>query len=125
MSIQLTIPELKETIYAKEIPFTVITSNNTRRISETILGCRILDLSRLSDTPRKENVIKTISGNVNDEIAKARKLKAMKVYPQGHDMKLKQKPSISEGLEWKKVISLHLQRKDEDSVQTSSSITEC
>ena len=116
----VTIPELKETIYAKEIPFTVITSNNTRPISETILR-RCVYLYLDYPTLQEETTIIQTIANVNDEIAKA-VAKAMKEIRQGHDMKLKQKPSISEGLEWAKVISLHLQRKDEDSDETSSSI---
>ena len=116
----VTIPELKETIYAKEIPFTVITSNNTRPISETILR-RCIYLYLDYPTLQEETTIIQTIANVNDEIAKA-VAKAMKEIRQGHDMKLKQKPSISEGLEWAKVISLHLQRKDEDSDETASSI---
>ena len=81
----VTIPELKETIYAKEIPFTVITSNNTRPISETILR-RCVYLYLDYPTLQEETTIIQTIANVNDEIAKA-VAKAMKEIRQGHDMK--------------------------------------
>ena len=61
----VTIPELKETIYAKEIPFTVITSNNTRPISETILR-RCIYLYLDYPTLQEETTIIQTIANVNE-----------------------------------------------------------
>lgn len=104
----VTVPELKETIYAKEIPFIVITSNNTRPISETILRRAIYLYLDYPSLKEEIEIIQTIAG-VKENIAKGI-AKVMKEIREGKDMKLKQRPSIAEGMEWAKVISLHLEK---------------
>ena len=106
----VTISEIKETIFAKEIPFTIVTSNDARPISDTMLRrCVYLYL----DYPTLEeeiNIIKSIL-KVNKVIAKG-VAKALKNIREANDIKLKQTPSISEGIEWAQVISLHLQNEE-------------
>lgn len=108
----VTIPELTETVCAKEIPFTVITSNNTRPISETILRRAVYLYLDYPSLQEETEIIQTIA-NVKEEIAKGI-AKVMKEIREGKDMKLKQRPSIAEGMEWAKVISLHLEKETEE-----------
>ena len=97
---QVTVPELG-TIKAKHQPFVVLTSNNTRELSEA-LKRRCLYL--FVDYPSIEEELSIVKLKVPDlspELAK----QAVDLVHQLRQLDLKKSPSISETLDWARALA--------------------
>ena len=99
---QVTIPEMG-TVHAKQIPFVVLTSNNTRELSEALKRrCLYLYLD-YPDLEREKAIVLTRVPEVPEMLADqiVRLVRSMRA------MELKKAPSIAETLDWARTL-LHL-----------------
>jgi len=112
----VSISELNETIFAKEIPLTIITSNNARPISDAILRRCVYVHIDYPTAQEETELIQTIVGS-NEVIARG-VATVMEQLRDGRKVHLKQKPSISEGLEWAQIISIHLSEDEKELKET-------
>ena len=99
---QVTIPEMG-TVHAKQIPFVVLTSNNTRELSEALKRrCLYLYLD-YPDLEREKAIVLTRVPEVPEMLADqiVRLVRSMRT------MELKKAPSIAETLDWARTL-LHL-----------------
>jgi len=115
---QVSIPELG-TIVAKHQPMVLLTSNNTRELSEA-LKRRCLYI--FMDYPTVEAELRVVRLKVPDlapELAK----QAVELVHQLRNLDLKKSPSISETLDWARaLVKLNAKQLDEDTVENTMSV---
>ena len=98
---QITVPEIG-TLKAKHIPLVVLTSNNSREMSDALKRrCLHLYLD-FPDPEREMEIIKLKVAGVGDQLAKEVVLLLHRV----RKLDLKKTPSISETLDWVKALTL-------------------
>jgi len=98
---QITVPEIG-TLKAKHIPLVVLTSNNSREMSDALKRrCLHLYLD-FPDPEREMDIIKLKVPGVGDQLAKEVVLLLHRV----RKLDLKKTPSISETLDWVKALTL-------------------
>ncbi len=115
---QVSIPELG-TLEAKHIPFVVLTSNNTRELSEA-LKRRCLYL--FIDYPSQEQELAVVHLKAPDLSPKLAR-QAVEVVHRLRGMDLRKSPSISETLDWAKaLVSLNAQHMDPKTLETTLSV---
>jgi MoxR-like ATPase len=96
---QVSIPELG-TLKAASMPFVVLTSNNTRELSEALKRrCLYLYLD-YPDFDREKNIIKSKVPEVKNDLLE----EIVKVVRLLRSMDLKKKPSVSETLDWARTL---------------------
>jgi len=115
---QVTVPELG-TIRAKTPPMVLLTSNNTRELSEA-LKRRCLYL--FVDYPSLEeelDIVRLKVPNLAPELAK----QAVELVHQLRQLDLKKSPSISETLDWARaLVAMNTSQLDEDTVDNCMSV---
>ncbi|MGD8458111.1 MAG: MoxR family ATPase [Anaerolineales bacterium] len=115
---QVSIPELG-TLKARHIPMVVLTSNNTRELSEA-LKRRCLYL--FIDYPTQQQELAVIHLKV-PELSPKLARQAVEVVHRLRGMDLRKSPSISETLDWAKaLVSLNAQYMDAKTLDTTLSI---
>lgn len=115
---QVSVPELG-TIKAKHHPFVVLTSNNTRELSEA-LKRRCLYL--FVDYPSHEaelNIVRTRIPEINAKLA----AQAVEVVQNLRGLDLKKNPSVSETLDWAKaLVMLNANAIDQKTLETTLTV---
>ena len=115
---QVTVPELG-TITAKQHPMVLLTSNNTRELSEA-LKRRCLYL--FVDYPSIEEELDIIHIKVPD-LAPELARQAVELVHQLRQLDLKKSPSISETLDWARaLVTLNSKQLDEETVTNSMNV---
>lgn len=114
---QISVPELG-TLRAKHIPFVILTSNNSREMSDALKRrCLHLYLD-FPDSLRETEIIKLKVPGVGERLVEDVVLLLQRL----RKLDLKKKPSISESLDWVKALTfLNLKHLDEDLVQETLS----
>ena len=98
---QVTVPEIG-TLRAKHLPFVVLTSNNSREMSDA-LKRRCLHLYLDFPDPQRElEIIKLKVPGVGDRLAE----EVVELLQRFRKLDLKKRPSISETLDWVKALTL-------------------
>jgi MoxR-like ATPase len=98
---QVTVPEIG-TLKAKHIPLVVLTSNNSRELSDALKRrCLHLYLD-FPDAEREMEIIKLKIPGVGDQLA----LEVVRLLQRLRKLDLKKTPSISESLDWVKALTL-------------------
>lgn len=98
---QISVPELG-TLRAKHIPFVVLTSNNSREMSDAVKR-RCLHLYLDFPAPERESeIIKLKVPGVGEKLVE----EVVQVLQRLRKLDLKKKPSISEALDWVKALTL-------------------
>jgi MoxR-like ATPase len=96
---QVSIPELG-TIEGKQRPLVVMTSNNTRELSEALKRrCLYLHLD-YPDLEREKDIVRVRVPDVDDELAE----QVARVVRSIRQLELKKAPSISETIDWAKTL---------------------
>lgn len=115
---QVSVPELG-TIKAKHQPMVLLTSNNTRELSEA-LKRRCLYLHVDYPTQQDEmNIVRLKVPNLRPELAQ----QAVAVVQQLRNMDLRKVPSISETLDWARaLVTLNAQSIDEKTLNTTLTV---
>lgn len=115
---QVTVPEIG-TIVAKHMPVVMLTSNNTRELSEA-LKRRCLYL--FVDYPNYQSeldIIKLKVPNLNEKLAE----QAVQLVQNLRQMDLKKNPSISETLDWAKaLVMLNANNLDQDILENTLTV---
>ncbi|MDY6943634.1 MAG: MoxR family ATPase [Pseudomonadota bacterium] len=115
---QLTVPEIG-TISAQKRPFVILTSNNTREMSDA-LKRRCLHL--YIPYPSKDLESRIVSVKVPG-ISDSLRTQLVSFVQQVRDIDLKKHPSVSETIDWAKVlVLLHSDVLDEEMVRTTLNI---
>ena len=98
---QVSIPELG-TVVAKQIPLVILTSNNTRELSEALKRrCLFLHIDYPSMEREKEIVLTRVpdlSDNLADQV--------VRIVRSIRQLELKKSPSVSETLDWARTLVL-------------------
>jgi MoxR-like ATPase len=115
---QVSIPELG-TIRAKHQPMVLLTSNNTRELSEALKRrCLFLYV----DYPKFEdelNIVRLKVPNLKEELAR----QAVSVVQELRRMNLRKMPSISETLDWARaLVTLNAQEIDKDTLENTLTV---
>ena len=115
---QVTIPELG-TIVAKHQPMVLLTSNNTRELSEALKRrCLFLYV----DYPAFEselNIVRLKVPDLRPELAK----QAVQVVQELRNMNLRKMPSISETLDWARaLVTLNASEIDKDTLENTLTV---
>jgi MoxR-like ATPase len=115
---QVTIPELG-TIVAKHQPMVLLTSNNTRELSEALKRrCLFLYV----DYPSYEaelNIVRLKVPNLRPELAK----QAVQVVQELRRMNLRKMPSISETLDWARaLVTLNAEQIDQTTLENTLTV---
>ncbi len=98
-SFQVTIPELG-TVVAKSRPLVVLTSNNTRELSEALKRrCLFLHISYPSVEREREILLARVP-----ELPEAMATRIAKVVRSIRDLKLRKSPSVSESIDWARTL---------------------
>src|SRR5436190_12231587 len=98
---QISVPEIG-TLKAKHIPFVILTSNNSREMSDA-LKRRCLHLYiDFPDSERELDIIRLKVPGVNDQLA----TEVVQLLHRVRKLDLKKTPSISESLDWVKALTL-------------------
>src|ERR1041384_6340825 len=98
---QITVPEIG-TVKAKHIPLVVLTSNNSREMSDALKRrCLHLYLD-FPDSDREMEIIRLKVPGVNDQLAR----EVVQLLHRVRKLDLKKTPSISETLDWVKALTL-------------------
>ena len=98
---QITVPEIG-TIRAKHIPLVVLTSNNSREVSDALKRrCLHLFLD-FPDPEREKEIIKLKVPDVADKLAD----EVVRLLHRLRKLDLKKTPSISESLDWVRALTL-------------------
>jgi MoxR-like ATPase len=106
---QVSIPELG-TIAGQQRPLVVMTSNNTRELSEALKRrCLYLHLD-YPDLEREKDIVRVRVPDVDDELAE----QVARVVRSIRQLELKKAPSISETIDWAKTL-LYLGKNEIDS----------
>ncbi|MHA1302012.1 MAG: AAA family ATPase [Candidatus Helarchaeota archaeon] len=98
---QITIPEIG-TIKAKSNPLVIITSNNTRELSEALRRRCLYFKTDYPSITRELNIVKKKIPNIDDNLAK----KAVEIIQYIRKLNLQKHPSIAETLDWIKALLL-------------------
>lgn len=114
---QVTVPEIG-TLRAKHLPFVVLTSNNSREMSDA-LKRRCLHLYLDFPDPQRElDIIKLKVPGVGERLAE----EVVELLQRFRKLDLKKRPSISETLDWVKALTLlNAKKLDESLVQETLS----
>jgi MoxR-like ATPase len=114
---QITVPEIG-TLKAKHIPLVVLTSNNSREMSDALKRrCLHLYLD-FPDPQREMEIIKLKVPGVGDRLAR----EVVQLLHRVRKLDLKKTPSISETLDWVKALTLlNIKQLDEDLVEQTLS----
>ncbi len=115
---QVSVPELG-TLSAVHRPFVILTSNNTRELSEA-LKRRCLYLFIGYPTVEQElDVVRLKVPELNPKLAQ----QAVQLVQQLRDMDLRKSPSISETLDWaKSLVALNAKQLDAKTLETTLSV---
>ncbi len=115
---QVTVPELG-TISAKHQPMVLLTSNNTRELSEA-LKRRCLFLHVGYPTLENElNIVRLKVPNLAPELAK----QAVQTVQELRNMNLRKLPSISETLDWARaLVALNAKEIDKTTLETTLTV---
>lgn len=115
---QVTVPELG-TIKAKHHPMVILTSNNTRELSEALKRrCLYLFL----DYPTSEAELRVVRMRVPDLDQKLAK-QAVEVVQSLRQMDLKKKPSVAETIDWAKaLVMLNADTLDQHTLETTLTV---
>ncbi|MCO6453590.1 MAG: MoxR family ATPase [Caldilineales bacterium] len=115
---QVSVPELG-TIRAKHQPMVLLTSNNTRELSEA-LKRRCLYLFLDYPTPETElRIVRLKAPNLAPELAR----QAVELVQQLRRLDLKKHPSISETLDWaRSLLMLNADQLDEETLETTITV---
>lgn len=115
---QITVPELG-TIVAKQHPMVLLTSNNTRELSEA-LKRRCLYIFVDYPTIKEElDIVRVKVPDLSPELAK----QAVELVHQLRDLDLKKSPSISETLDWARaLVAMNSDHLDEETINNSMSV---
>lgn len=98
---QITVPEIG-TLKAKHIPLVVLTSNNSREVSDALKRrCLHLFLD-FPDPEREKEIIKLKVPDVGDKLAD----QVVRLLHRLRKLDLKKTPSISESLDWVRALTL-------------------
>jgi len=98
-SFQVTIPELG-TITAKSRPLVILTSNNTRELSEALKRrCLFLHIN-YPDVDREREILLARVPELSDMMA----TRVAKVVRSIRDLKLRKAPSVSESIDWARTL---------------------
>jgi MoxR-like ATPase len=96
---QVSIPELG-TIVGKQRPLVVMTSNNTRELSEALKRrCLYLHLD-YPDLEREKDIVRVRVPEVDDQLAE----QVARIVRSIRQLELKKAPSISETIDWAKTL---------------------
>jgi MoxR-like ATPase len=96
---QVSIPELG-TIVGQQRPFVVLTSNNTRELSEALKRrCLYLHVD-YPDLDREKDIVRVRVPEIDDELAG----QVARVVRSIRDLELKKAPSISETIDWARTL---------------------
>ncbi len=96
---QVSIPELG-TIVGKQRPLVVLTSNNTRELSEALKRrCLYLHID-YPDLEREKDIVRVRVPEIDDELAG----QVARVVRSIRDLELKKAPSISETIDWARTL---------------------
>jgi len=108
---QVTVPEIG-TLHAKHLPFVVLTSNNSREMSDA-LKRRCLHLYLDFPDPQRElDIIKLKVPGVGERLAE----EVVELLQRFRKLDLKKRPSISETLDWVKALTLLNAKKLDESL---------
>ncbi len=115
---QVSVPELG-TIHARHQPMVLLTSNNTRELSEA-LKRRCLYLHVNYPTAEEEmNIVRLKVPNLSEELAR----QAVAVVQQLRNMDLRKVPSISETLDWARaLVTLNAKAIDEQTLTNTLTV---
>ena len=110
---QITVPEIG-TLKAKHIPLVVLTSNNSREMSDALKRrCLHLYLD-FPDSEREMEIIKLKVQTFGDQLAR----EVVQLLHRVRKLDLKKTPSISETLDWVKALTLlNINQLDNDLVE--------
>lgn len=115
---QVSVPELG-TLTAKHHPMVILTSNNTRELSEA-LKRRCLYL--FIDYPNSEEELRVVRMRVPDLDQKLAK-QAVEVVQSLRQMDLKKKPSVAETIDWAKaLVMLNADALDQHTLETTLTV---
>ena len=115
---QVSVPELG-TLVAKHIPLVVLTSNNTRELSEA-LKRRCLYI--FIDYPTVEQELNVVQLKV-PELAPKLARQAVEIVQRLRGMDLRKSPSISESIDWAKaLVTLNAQNLDAKTLENTLSV---
>ena len=114
---QITVPEIG-TLKAKHLPFVVLTSNNSREMSDALKRrCLHLYLD-FPDPQREMDIIKLKVPGVGEKLIE----EVVQMLQRLRQQDLKKKPSISETLDWVKALTLlNIKRLDDKLVEETLS----
>jgi MoxR-like ATPase len=114
---QITVPEIG-TLKAKHIPLVVLTSNNSREMSDALKRrCLHLYLD-FPDAQREMEIIKLKVPGIGDQLAE----EVVRLLHRVRKLDLKKTPSISETLDWVKALTLlNIQQLDSELVEQTLS----
>ena len=114
---QITVPEIG-TLKAKHIPLVVLTSNNSREVSDALKRrCLHLFLD-FPDPEREKEIIKLKVPGVGDKLAD----EVVRLLHRLRKLDLKKTPSISESLDWVRALTLlNIKDLDNDLVEQTMS----
>ncbi|TAJ77728.1 MoxR family ATPase [bacterium] len=114
---QVTVPEIG-TLKATHLPFVVLTSNNSREMSDALKRrCLHLYLD-FPDPQREMEIIRLKVPGVGEKLAE----EVVQMLQRLRKLDLKKKPSISETLDWVKALTLlHIKQLDEKLVEETLS----
>ncbi len=115
---QVTIPEMG-TVVARQIPFVVLTSNNTRDLSEALKRrCLYLYLD-YPDVEREKAIVLSRVPEVTEMLAD----QMVRVVRSIRQMELKKSPSIAETLDWgRTLLHLGITTLDEEAARRTMSV---
>ena len=115
---QVSVPELG-TIKAKHQPMVVLTSNNTRELSEALKRrCLYLFL----DYPTPEEELRIVRLNVTNQAPELAR-QAVNLVQQLRSMDLKKHPSVSETLDWARaLLMLNARELDDKTLETTMTV---
>jgi MoxR-like ATPase len=115
---QVSVPELG-TLAAKHRPIVMLTSNNTRELSEALKRrCLYLHIG-YPDLEQELNVVRLKVPELNPKLAQ----QAVALVQKLRDMDLRKSPSISETLDWaKSLVALNAKSLDAKTLETTLSV---
>jgi len=115
---QVSVPELG-TLVAKHRPIVLLTSNNTRELSEALKRRCLYLFIGYPDLDQELAVVRLKVPDLNPKLAK----QAVDLVQQLRDLDLRKSPSISETLDWAKaLVALNAKTLDEKTLDTTLNV---
>jgi MoxR-like ATPase len=115
---QVSVPELG-TLAAVHRPFVMLTSNNTRELSEALKRRCLYLFIGYPDVEQELAVVKLKVPELNPKLAK----QAVELVQRLRDLDLRKSPSISETLDWaKSLVALNAKQLDSKTLETTMSV---